>query len=295
MSSKQQTGNIPNKPDPFWPEGVEPRHLSNADKKNKAVDAAWKECGVAMVPNWRCDDCGSSVDRSVKDNRYCTKCYLKHVENTKLAQKTNENWMEQAEQLGLAIYERQPEETDNEWLVWITYRAHYPLKMPSWTALSQECDLSVASVTKAASRWNYRARLVAWARQTDDTMQEERIVAIEEMNRRQLTMAKTIQEKLGTAIDRLDPTLLRPGEIVNLFKVATELERRVTMATPEKVESTATEAKSVSKPKTKAEDLSEVLGILQSTGVLQNTGSKVVGVEQKTTILVKEDGNETTL
>ena len=50
------------------------------------------------------------------------------------------------------------------------------------------------------------------------------------------------------------------------------------------------QTQSKERPKTKAEDLGEVLSILSSTGLIPGQDKKkVVGVEQKTTILVKED------
>lgn len=131
-------------------------------------------------------------------------------------------------------------------------------------------------------------RLQAWARYTDDTMLEERAAAIKEMNSKQLGMAQTIQDKLKEAIDSLEPTLLKPNEIVNLFKVATELERRVVTAMPEKVEGTMLETGNKTEQLTKAEDLSEVVSILTKAGVI-NLEGKTVGVEQSTRIIVKEN------
>lgn len=279
---------VPVLPDPFWPPGVMPRHLTPSDKKDKVVDAAWTEAGVAL--SWRCADCGTQVDRSSRNPDVCNQCYAKRAQAAALSRRTNEGWMEQAESLGLALYERQPEETDLEWLIWEKYRSHYPLKMPTWSALAEECGVAVATVIKASQRWAFRARMVKWAQCVDDGNQEKRIAAIKEMNERQLGMAQTLNEKLAAAIEGIDPALLRPNEIVNLMKVSTELERRVTTYVDEKVESTAVDTKSQQRPKTKAEDLSEVLGILQSTGVLPGADTKkIVGVEQKTTILVKED------
>lgn len=275
-------------PDPLWPAEVIPAHLSPTDRRNPAVKEAWGKIGIDL--DWRCAECGSKVDRNAKEPTLCNKCYAKKVEARALATKTNEGWQELASSLGLAIYERQPEETDLEWRIWQAYRAHYPLQMPTWSKLAEEVGCSVGSVTKAANRWNYRARMVQWAQFVDGETQEKRIAAVKEMNEKQLGMAQRLLAKVSDAIDTIDPALLRPNEIVNLMKLSTELERRVTAYVDEKVESTAVQTQSKERPKTKAEDLGEVLSILSSTGLIPGQDKKkVVGVEQKTTILVKED------
>ena len=76
------------------------------------------------------------------------------------------------------------------------------------------------------------------------------------------------------------------------MKLSVELERKITSYVDEKVESTAVQTQTKERPKTKAEDLGEVLGILAQTGIIPGQDKKkVVGVEQKTTILVREDGD----
>lgn len=275
-------------PDPLWPEGVEPKHLDPAAKKDDAVKEAWQSVGVDVA--WRCADCGITgiENRSPKDPLFCNACYKKRSTNSALAQRTNEGWQEQSEALGLALYERQPEETDLEWFIWNTYRSYYPLKMPTWTALAKKCNCAVATVTRTAQRWSFKARMIAWAHVTDDTIQEQRITAIKAMNEKQLSMSQRLQSKLSDAIDQLDPALLRPGEIATLMKLSTDLERKIQTYVDDKVDSTAQSTKTAAKPKTKAEDLQEVMSILQDTGVMPG-GKKVVGVEHKTTILMKED------
>lgn len=274
---------MPVAPDPFWPSGVAPTHLPSELRKNPEII---EQFTGAIGEIWHCEKCGRIDQKSLKDERYCHECYEKEVQNTALAQKINANWMEQAEELGLATFERQPEETDLEWLIWINYRAYYPLKLPTWTELASQCHTSVATVTKTAQKWSFKVRLIAWARHTDDSMQEQRIAAIKEMNAKQLGMAKKINEKLAEAIDKLDPDLLKPGEIVNLFKVATDLERKITSYVEEKVENTAAESKTKQFAETKVEDLSEVIAILQRTNIFDG---KTIGIEQTTRIIAKEE------
>lgn len=276
---------MPELPDPFWPPGVVPGHLSVEKQRDPAIVEAFVEIAG---PVWHCEKCGSTQKQSQQNKRFCVDCLKLEAQNTALARKINANWMDEAAELGLAIFERQPEETNIEWLIWTTYRSYYPLKMPTWTELAAKCGCSVATVTKAAAKWSYKVRLVEWARHTDGKIQEKRIAAIKQMNEKQLSMAQTIQSKLQSAIETIDPQLLKPNEIVNLFKVATELERRVTTYVEEKVESDVVEDRKKQVVATRPEDLSEVVDILRQTGLLDN---KVLGIEQTTTtrIVAKED------
>lgn len=265
-------------PDPFWPEGAEPKHL----KKGSAVA---NEFEGLVGPIWKCEKCGTIVAPSPTDKRYCVKCAELESQNSAMAKRMNSDWMEQSTALGLSIFERQPEETDTEWRIWCAYRSYYPRKLPTWTELAAEVGCSASTVVKTAQRWSYKVRLIAWSKFTDDDIQEKRIAAIREMNEKQLGMAKGIQEKLATAIELLDPTTLRPGEIVNLFKVATELERRVTTYVEEKVDSSTSETQKKQTIQTKPEDMASIVAILQGAGVLEG---KVVGVEQTTRLIAKE-------
>ena len=268
---------VPEQKDPFWPEGeVVDGGLQGAiDKADLAV--------------WKCRVCSTTTDRSARNPELCNACYGKHAVDTALSQKINSNWMEQSEALGLSLFERQPEESDLEWLIWQTYRAHYPMKLPTWTELAKECSCSVATVTKAAQKWSFRVRMQSWARYTDDENLEKRAKAIKDMNERQVGMADRLLTKLSTAIDNIDPMLLRPGELVQLMKVATELERRIVTATPEKVEGTMQVASAKQQQLTKPEDLSEVVGILAKTGLLPGQG---IAVEQTTTTRIVAKGED---
>lgn len=272
---------MPLTPDPYWPAGASPNHLSVEEQQSKEVQESF-----AALVTWKCERCGATLDQSVSDSRYCSPCFDLESQNSALAQKVNSNWMEQAKELGLELYERQPEETDLEWFIWQTYRSYYPLKLPTWSALATACKSGVNTVVKASSKWSYKVRMIAWARETDAGMQETRIAAIKEMNEKQLTAAKTIQEKLSLAIECLDPRLLKPNEIVSLFKVASDLERKIVTSVDEKVLSDATDSKARQMSLTKPEDLADVISILQKTGVLDE---KTLGIEQTTRIIAKDE------
>ena len=273
----------PVKPDPFWPTGAMPDHLSPAQM------AATKVSEFVGVAPWTCVKCGTHLNKSSEHPDYCVECWKKEANNTALARKVNSSWMEDSDALGLAYFERQPEETDTEWMIWECYRSHYPMKLPTWSELAKECGCSVGLVTRTAQKWSFKVRLQSWARYTDDSMMEERAAAIKEMNARQVGMAKTLQDKLKTAIDSLEPALLRPGEIVQLLKVSAELERRIVTATPEKVEGTSADVKQRQSTLTKPEDMNEIVSILAKTGVLPGQG---IAVEQTTTTRIVAKGEE---
>ena len=273
----------PVKPDPFWPTGAMPDHLSPAQM------ATTKVSEFVGVDPWTCVKCGTHLNKSSENPDYCVECWKKEANNTALARKVNSSWMEDSDALGLAYFERQPEETDTEWMIWERYRSHYPMKLPTWSELAKECGCSVGLVTRTAQKWSFKVRLQSWARYTDDSMMEERAAAIKEMNARQVGMAKTLQDKLKTAIDSIDPVLLRPGEIVQLLKVSAELERRIVTATPEKVEGTAADLKQRQNNLTKPEDMNEIVSILAKTGMLPGQG---IAVEQTTTTRIVAKGEE---
>ena len=273
----------PVKPDPFWPTGAVPDHLSPAQMADTKISE------FVGVDPWTCVKCGTHLNKSSENPDYCVECWKKEANNTALARKVNSSWMEDSDALGLAYFERQPEETDTEWMIWERYRSHYPMKLPTWSELAKECGCSVGLVTRTAQKWSFKVRLQSWARYTDDSMMEERAAAIKEMNARQVGMAKTLQEKLKTAIDSIDPVLLRPGEIVQLLKVSAELERRIVTATPEKVEGTAVDVKQRQNNLTKPEDMNEIVSILAKTGVLPGQG---IAVEQTTTTRIVAKGEE---
>lgn len=198
------------------------------------------------------------------------------------------DWMELSKEYGLSIFERQPEETNIEWQIWITYRDHYPMKIPKWSELAVESGHAINTVLKASQRWNFNTRLQAWARYMDDTMSEDRAKNIQEMNSRHLSMAQQLQQKLADAVDLIDPALLKPNEIANLAKFATEMERKIVVGEPEKVLGTVESTGGKQDKLTKPEDIGSIVEILRSTGLLDG---KTIGIEAKTTtrLIAKEE------
>lgn len=274
---------MPVTPDPFWPPGAEPLHLSVEQRENKEIISSYE---ALKGEEWHCAKCNAVTFRSKKDPELCDTCSRSNAQETQMGKRINADWMELAAELGLEVFERQPEESDMEWRIWVAYREYYPLKLPTMNELANKVGCAVGTVTKAVQKWSFKVRLITWARYTDSDVQEKRIRVVREMNEKQLTMTQTIQEKLGKAIEILDPKLLKPNEIVSLFKVATELERRITTYVEEQVTSTAMESSTKQQNMTKTEDMSEVIEILKKTGMFEG---KIIGVEQTTRVIAREE------
>ena len=200
-----------------------------------------------------------------------------------------QDWQSLSRSLGLELYERQPEESDNEWLAWMTYREYYPGKLPTMSELAQKLHMTVATLLKYSQKWNWKVRMIHWARATDADNMSQRRDAIREMNRQQLEITQTMMSKLVEAMDYLDPATMKPAEITNMMKFATGLQKEINSYVDEKIDQPALDANTVKQAQlTKKEELSDVAQILASVGLLGNTQGT------KTTVIIQEgkDGAE---
>lgn len=200
-----------------------------------------------------------------------------------------QDWQSLSRQLGLELYERQPEENDNEWLAWISYREYYPGKLPTMSELSKKIGMTVATLLKYSQKWNWKVRMIHWARATDADIMSTRRDAIKEMNRKQLQIADTMMDKLVEAMDYLDPATMKPAEITNMLKFATSLQKDINTYTPDEIDQPALDANVVKQAQvTKKEDLSSVAEILASVGLLD--GGKI-GIKTTEVVISKEEDN----
>lgn len=199
-----------------------------------------------------------------------------------------QDWQTLSRSLGLELYERQPEESDNEWLAWITYREYYPGKLPTMSELAQKLHMTVATLLKYSQKWNWKVRMIHWARATDADSMSQRRDAIKEMNRQQLEITQTMMSKLVEAMDYLDPATMKPSEITNMMKFATGLQKEINTYVDEKIDQPALDANTVKQAQlTKKEELSDVAQILASVGLLGNKQGT------KTTVIIQEDKDGT--
>lgn len=284
--SMDELKRLPIVPDKYWPEGAAPTHLSPSEQRVDSISGAYE---IQKGPMWQCKVCKGIEGQSIGNPELCRDCFATQSQNMALARKTNANWMEEAKELGIALFERQPEETDTEWRIWEAYRSYYPLKLPTYSELAKQTGHGVPTVVKAASKWSYKVRLIAWSKYTDADIQAERVTAIRAMNQKQLRISENILSKLERAVELLDPAMMRPGEITSMFKVATDLEQKITTYVAESVANEDIDSKRQTTI-TKAEDLNEVVKILQEAGVLGK--NSVVGIEQTTRVIAKGAGTD---
>lgn len=242
--------------------------------KEFEADPMWPE-GIEVPVN-------NPVDAALKKTREATEKAAVTV--------LSQDWQSLSRSLGLELYERQPEESDNEWLAWMTYREYYPGKLPTMSELSRKVNIGVATLVRYSQKWSWKVRMMHWARATDASIQDERAEAIKEMNRKQLQLTSTMMDKLVEAVDYLDPAVMKPSEITNMMKFAAGLQKDIISYTPEKIDQPAMDANAVKQSQvTKREDLSSVAEILASVGLLN--GGKV-GIKTTEVVIQKEEENE---
>src|SRR5206468_6669615 len=178
---------------------------------------------VALIDCVRC----SRKAPAHKDNpKLCDDCVKAEDNRVAHYRQHNYNWMEVSKEADLALWERQPGETDHEYHVWLAYRDAYPGTKPSYRLVADQLTTSVNAVRKIASRWTFPTRLQAWAKHVDEITLTRRRQEILDMNKRHVDMAVSVNEKLQKAIARIDPDNLSPKEIVALAKLGTDLERK---------------------------------------------------------------------
>ena len=274
-------------PDPFWPVDAVPVHLTPQQKADALEVGSFASLKAL---DWTCSKCGTENSPSRDNPALCTKCAIEEKQSTTLMKKTNSSWMDDAKALGLELFERQPEETATEWRVWETYRNFYPMKLPTYSQLAAAAQCSVSTVVTAAQRWNFKVRIIEWARHCDSSSQTDRVKAVAELNTAQLTLAEGMLQKVCDAISKLQPEFMKPNEIVNMAKLATEMQRKIVESKPEKVEQPAiVDRTTAEQAVTKPEELSEIAEILTKMGVLD---AKTIGIERTTRVVVMGGDDE---
>lgn len=203
--------------------------------------------------------------------------------------RNNHNWVDVAKDAGLDLWERQPQETNHEYAVWVQYRDMYPATRPSYKELCEQTGMSYNAIKKISNRWNFATRMQAWVQHVDEITMLQRQQEILDMNKKHVDMAATLNEKISKAIEQIDPYELSPKDINALMKTATELERkgRLDQELPSGmfVEEKNTEVKN---HEVKTSDINEILKILGGAGVLGNAG---VRQTVTTEVVVKGDEN----
>ncbi|MNU34894.1 hypothetical protein D3C71_234810 [compost metagenome] len=239
-----------------------------------------------------CKGCGMETEPHKSDPNRCDACVRAEGSRVTHLRQQNSSWIDVAKEAELELWERQPEETDREWQVWLAYRDAYPSVRPSFRLVAEQLDTTVNVVSKISSRWSFPVRLQAWANHCDELTRKKREEEIIKMNEQHTTMAAALNKKLAKAIEKIDPYDLSPKEIQGLMKVATDLERKARLdqpiATPVVINDDNPDLKSATLP---TENLAEVIGILGAAGVLSNFGIRQTKTTTETTEVVVKDGD----
>lgn len=219
-----------------------------------------------------CPKCGQFKEAHHTDKHLCVDC-VKAINNRVSYQRQHRDWIAEAHEQGLDTWLQQPGETQWEYTVWVAYRDSYPGKKPSYSGVAKQLETTYDSVRKIAMRWDFQARMQMWIAECDRVTMSQRRAEILEMNKEHVDMASTLREKLKTAIGKIDPLTLKPGEIASLAKLSTDMERKAridTIAQEELQRSlvAGTENPDLKKAQTKQGDLSEIVGILLKAGAL---------------------------
>lgn len=256
---------------------------------------------VDIVPVIVCPRCGMQKLQARKSPHMCVDC--EKAENNRITyyRQHQDNWMDVAKEAGLDLWLQQPGETQWEYTIWSAYRDSYPGKKPTLGDVARQLNTTYNVVKKVAQRWSFPVRMQAWMQECDQVTLLQRRQEILDMNKDHVDMAARLRAKLSSAIDMIDPTTLKPGEIASLARLAGDMERkaRVDSIAQEEIRRDMmvdTENPELKKSATKQSDLSEVVGILLKAGALGDVSA--IGVkETKTTqvVVADRDGNASSI
>lgn len=230
-----------------------------------------------------CKTCSQEAEPHKQSNDTCDACYKANA-NRVMYLRNNHNWMDIAVDAGIELYERQPQETDHEWSVWLKFRGQYPGKRPVYKEVAEELGLTHSAVKNIAQRWDFTLRMQAWAKHVDELALQQHEKDIIEMNKQHVDMAARLNAKISKAIDMLQVETLTPRELNSLMKTATELEKKARVDQIVPTNRLNDENPELNKKEVKTSDIEEIVKILSKAGKLGN-----FGVRQTTTEVVVKD------
>lgn len=269
------------------------------DKKSLVdTDHSAEAMPVLMIT---CPRCGQYKPAHSTDKHLCVDCVK--AENNRLTyyRQHQDDWIANAKESGLDLWVQQPGETQWEFTVWTAYRDSYPGKKPTYATVAQQLNTTYNVVKKIAQRWSFPVRMQAWMVECDRITLLQRRQEVLDMNKDHVNMAAKLRAKLNTAIEAIQPEMLKPGEIASLAKLATEMERKARTDTIAQEEMRRellvdTENPDLKKSPTKQADLAEVVDILRKAGALGDITHIGVRQTQTTEVVVKDqDGQSSSI
>lgn len=248
---------------------------------------------------YTCPKCGRSGVEKHKKKDCCVDCAKAEKARYDVAHRANAGWQEEAAELGLNLWDRQPNETNWEYMVWSKYMSMYPFKKPTLAAVAKELNAEIGSIKAIAARWDFAVRLQAYIAYCDAEMQRQRVDAMVAMNQEYIDAAEQLRHKLREAVAMVNPTALaaKPSDLVAVAKLADDMERRARIDAGTRINELATlngggDSEQAKKQLTKKDDLADVVKILMESGALGSITQ--IGVRETTTretVLVDSNGN----
>lgn len=245
-----------------------------------------------------CRQCGQQKPASPKTPGWCIDCERAYNNRYTYLRQQNGDWPEIAKENGIALWERQPGETQLEWSIWQAYRDSYPGAKPSYKGVAEKVNTTYNFVAQTASRWSYNMRMQAWIAECDRITVAQRRQEVLAMNADHIAMASKLRAKMHTAIDNIDPYELKPSELSGLLKTMAELERKAqtdSMSMEQMLSEGFVDADNpnIKKSPTKQADLGEVVSILLKAGALGDIAQIGVRKTETTEVVMRDsDGNE---
>ena len=270
-----------------------------APEAAESTEQAGMVVGESIAVEYECPKCGR---RGVEKSKYkdcCVDCAAAEKARYNVAHRANTGWQEEAAELGLNLWDRQPNETNWEYMVWSTYMGMYPFRKPTLAAVAKELSCEIGAVKGIAARWDFAVRLQAYIAHCDAEMQRQRTDAMIQMNQEYIDAAEALRHKLREAVDMVNPVALaaKPSDLVAVAKLADDMERRARIDAGTRINELATlngggDSEQAKKRLTKKDDLGEVVKILMESGALGSITQ--IGVRETTTretVLVDNNGN----
>ena len=248
---------------------------------------------------YMCPKCGRSGVEKHKSKDCCVDCAAAEKARNNVAHRANAGWQDVAAELGLNLWDRQPNETNWEYMVWSKYMGMYPFRKPTLRAVAEELNCEIGAVKGIAARWDFAVRLQAYIAYCDAEMQRQRVDAMVAMNQEYIDAAEQLRHKLREAVEMVNPVALaaKPSDLVAVAKLADDMERRARIDAGTRINELATlngggDSEQAKKQLTKKDDLGEVVKILMESGALGSITQ--IGMRETTTretVLVDSNGN----